>query len=209
MSLATLSLLRPSTEVVDALIRDHTSAALTYDAVGGTLGVLPSGWVIDDRDVVLGKGESVFAAATAAMRRWAQFNLAWVAPVRTDVPIAEGELFSFLARAFGVWSVNVCRIVYVVDERDASASRFGFAYGTVGAHSVRGEERFMVTWDRTTDEVRFGIRKFSLPANLLIAALGPVTRWIQGRFTRDALARMQFEVAHPAGPEATRRAGPA
>jgi hypothetical protein len=28
---------------------------------------------------------------------------------------------------FGVWTLNTCRIVYVVDE----ATRFGFAYGTL------------------------------------------------------------------------------
>ena len=62
------------------------------------------------------------------------------------------------------------------------------------AHAVRGEERFMVEWDRDSDVVTFGIRKFSRPVGAFLAMAGPVVRWVQHRFTEDALLRMQQEV---------------
>ena len=190
-----LSLNKPSPERLQQIVASQAGAALTYDDVGSTRGDLPLGWSVDDQRVVLGHGEESFRRAVSAMCRWTQFDLGWVRPLRADVPIREGELFTFVARTLGVWSVNICRIVYVIDEDDAQGARFGFAYGTVGAHSVRGEESFLVRWDKASDEVAFGIRKFSKPASALLRFLGPITRWVQRRFTREAMHRLAAEVA--------------
>lgn len=206
MSLALLSPFRPSSARLSALVHAHADAALTYDAVGGTRegapgsplgprGALAGGWSTDAQRRVIGHGPGAFHAAVGALRSWSQFDLSWVWPLRTDVPIAEGQLFAFLARALGIWSINVCRVVYVVDEQSDERARFGFAYGTLGPHSVQGEERFLIEWDRRTDEVSFEIRKFSRPSSALLRALGPITRWIQARFTRDALQRLSEEVS--------------
>ncbi len=40
-------------------------------------------------------------------------------------------------RHYGFWSLNACRIVYVVDDRGAHP-RFGFAYGTLTEHGESG-----------------------------------------------------------------------
>ena len=185
-----LSLTKPSGDRLGSLVDRDAMSQLTYTQVGATLTTLPVGWSTDERQVVLGKGEETYSHAVEALKRWDQFDLDWVAPLSTEVPLREGELFTFLAYTLGVWSVNMCRIVYVVDDDDGQRARFGFAYGTVGAHSVRGEEQFMLEWNQNTNVVTFTIRKFSLPASVLLRVLGPVTRWVQGRFTRDALARM-------------------
>jgi uncharacterized protein (UPF0548 family) len=40
---------------------------------------------------------------------------------------------------FGFWSLNACRIVYVIEEEEASLlRRYGFAFGTLPGH-VEGE----------------------------------------------------------------------
>ena len=185
-----LSLMKPTGDRLKALVDRDAMSRLTYTQVGATLTELPEGWSTDEQQVTLGSGERCFRDAVEALQRWDQFDLDWVVPLSTEVPLREGELFTFLAYTLGVWSVNMCRIVYVVDEEDDQHARFGFAYGTVGEHSVRGEEQFMLEWDRSTNEVTFSIRKFSLPASVLLKVLGPVTRWVQQRFTREALARM-------------------
>ena len=51
----------------------------------------------------------------------------------------------------GLWWLNACRIVYVVDEA-GPVTKFGFAYGTLPGHAGTGEERFLVEWDRASDE---------------------------------------------------------
>ena len=193
-TLALLSVARPTPAQVHGVVLAQASGQLTYPDVGATRGPMPHGWSHDASDEVLGRGMATFDRAVHAMRSWSQFDLTWVFPQDRAVPIEEGRLFGFLAHTYGVWSVNVCRIVYVIDERDDRGARFGFAYGTVGAHSVRGEERFLIEWDRETDQVRFEIRKFSKPAIALLRLLGPLTRRVQRRFTVQALDRLHAEV---------------
>lgn len=189
-----LTPIRPSPEQLAGVLRAQSEAAFSYEPVGATRDTLPEGWHVDEQHRVIGHGARAFGEASEALGRWAQFDLSWVWPLRTDVPLEPGAPFGFLAYTFGLWSINVCRIVYVIDDARADQSRRGFAYGTVGAHAVRGEERFLIEWDRQTDAVTFGIRKFSRPAHPLLRLAGPITRWVQRRFTRDALRRLEAEV---------------
>ena len=129
----------------------------------------------------------------AALRGWKQFDLGWVTPYDASVPLVAGATFAFVSHQLGLWSVNVCRIVYVIDEQEGPVRRFGFAYGTVGDHVVRGEERFLLTQD-AAGTVRFLIDKFSRPANALVWLSGPLATWLQRRFSEGAIARLAEEV---------------
>lgn len=193
-TLALLSVVRPTPAQVQQVVHQQSTAPFTYADVGATRGEVPSGWALDDRQRSIGSGKPTFERAVTAMRTWSQFDLPWVFPLHRDVPLEEGHLFAFVAHTYGVWSVNVCRIVYTLDEQDERGARFGFAYGTVGAHSVRGEERFHLEWDRKTDEVTFRIRKFSKPATPLLAVLAPLTQRVQSQFTVQALERLEQAV---------------
>ena len=65
----------------DALRRVLAAQAklsFTYAAVGATAGTPPAGYVVDRTRIKLGEGETVFRSATAALRRWEQFDLGWV-----------------------------------------------------------------------------------------------------------------------------------
>ncbi len=76
-----------------------------------------------------------------------------------------------IARVFGLWWVNACRVVYHVDGHHA-ARRFGFAYGTLPGHIEQGEERFMVEWDHE-DNVWYDLRAFSRPHYWLVRLVTP------------------------------------
>ena len=95
-----------------------------------------------------------------------------------------------MGRAIGVWWLNACRVVYVVDET-GPLSKFGFAYGTLPGHVESGEERFLVEWNRNDDDgVWYDIIAFSRP-HQLSARLGyTVVRRLQKRFGRDSAASM-------------------
>lgn len=177
-----------------SFVRAQEAAPFTYGQVGATAAEMPPGWDQDEQWVALGQGEEVWTRARAALDRWTPFDLGWVEPITYEAPIREGELFGFVSSHFGVYSVNVCRVAYVLEDRGDTHHRYGFAHGTVGAHAIRGEECFLLEWDRATDEVRFGIRKFSRVRHWLLRLLGPLTRRVQDRFTRDALDRMRREV---------------
>ena len=107
-----------------------------------------------------------------------------------------GATVAVLAKLFVLWSLNACRIVYVIDENvlamnaddSSSVKRFGFAYGTLRDHAERGEERFTIEW-QDDDSVWYDILAFSRPN--LLAKLGyPLTRRLQKKFARDSLTVM-------------------
>ncbi len=71
------------------------------------------------------------------------------------------------------------RVVYVVD----TATRKGFAYGTLPGHPESGEEAWML--DRSDDgSVWLTIRAFSRPSSSLWWAVYPVLRIVQAVYTR-------------------------
>lgn len=161
----------------------------TYEAVGGTAETPPAGYVVDRTRIKLGEGEAVFQSAIAALRRWEQFRLGWVDAWPSETPIQTGEVVAVMGRAVGVWWLNACRVVYVVDEA-GPLSKFGFAYGTLPGHVESGEERFLLEWDQSNDGVWYDIVAFSRP-NQFSARLGyPVVRRLQKRFGRDSAAAM-------------------
>ena len=153
----------------------------------------PAGYVVDHTRIKLGEGEKVFAAAKAALERWEQFRLGWVEAWPPDTPIKAGQVVAIVARALGLWWLNACRIVYVVDE-DGPVQRFGFAYGTLPDHAETGEERFLSSGTGTTGGV---VRH----PGLLPAPSFPGPRWatrghqdVQRRFARDSAAAMRRAV---------------
>jgi hypothetical protein len=107
---------KPSPSFVRAFLEEQAKLAFTYPAVGATAGTPPLGFVVDYTRIKLGNGPSVFAAAKNALQRWEQFCLGWVEPCWPDTPIEPGQVVGVLARTCCLWSLNACRIVYVVNE---------------------------------------------------------------------------------------------
>ena len=184
-----LSLRRPSADDLARFLAGQRELPFTYGAVGATAGTPPAGYVVDRTRIKLGEGEAVFRSATAALRRWGQFDLGWVAAWSPDTPIQSGEVVAVMGRAVGVWWLNACRVVYVVDET-GPAWKFGFAYGTLPGHVEKGEERFLVEWDRNDGGVWYDILAFSRPNHVLTRLGYPVVRRLQRRFGRDSAAAM-------------------
>lgn len=94
-----------------------------------------------------------------------------------------------MGRAIGLWWLNACRIVYVVDE-SGPITRFGFAYGTLPRHVETGEERFLIEWDRAKNCVWYDILAFSRPNHFLTRLGYPLVRRLQKRFARDSATAM-------------------
>ncbi|HVW00648.1 MAG TPA: DUF1990 domain-containing protein, partial [Planctomycetaceae bacterium] len=174
---------------------EQSALPFSYPDVGATATAPPSGWDIHQTRVSLGYGPAVFAAACEALRCWTQFDLGWIRAADRAAPLAPGEAVAVVARTCGLWSINTCRIVYVVDE----PRRFGFAYGTLPSHVARGEERFLVELG-AADEVTFEILAFSRPSHWLTRVGRPVMRLIQRQFARaagEAMRRAMATAVHP------------
>jgi uncharacterized protein (UPF0548 family) len=189
-----LLLRRPLPSTIRAFLASQARLDLTYRAVGATAGTPPPGYAVDRTRIKLGEGEEVFAAAQAALERWNHFRLGWVKVCPPDTPIQAGRVVAVIARLFGLWWLNACRIVYVVDE-DGPVKLFGFAYGTLPDHAESGEERFLIEWDRASGSVWYAILAFSRPRHVLAWLGYPLARRLQKRFARDSAAAMVQAVA--------------
>lgn len=182
---------RPTPEHVRAFREAQRPLPFSYPGVGATRegDPPPTGYHRNRGRQLLGRGEAAFAAAHGALRAWRMFptELATIEP--TGISISEGEIAVIVASMFGAWLLNAARIVYVIDE----PRRFGFGYGTLPGHTVRGEERFLIEW-LADDTVWYDLDSFSRPHTW--AALGaPVIRRLQRRFARLSEAAMARAVA--------------
>ena len=137
----------------------------------------------------------MFEAARGALEDWQQFRLGWLEPVEPPATIGKGEIVTLMARLLGVWWLNACRIVYVIDDRKPQP-RFGFAYGTLSGHMETGEERFLVEMD-DQQQVWYDIVAFSRPQMLPARLCYSYVRRVQKRFGRDSAARMRQACVHP------------
>jgi uncharacterized protein (UPF0548 family) len=188
------SLRKPSAERLREFLTAQSRLDLTYPAVGATAAVPPAGHVVDRTRVKLGEGARTFAAARAALGRWEHFRLGWAETWPPDVPIQAGQVVAVIARLCGLWWLNACRIVYVVDE-EGPVKRYGFAYGTLPGHAESGEERFTVEWRPQDDAVWYDILAFSRPRHVLARLGYPWARRVQKRFAGDSAAAMRRAVA--------------
>lgn len=194
------SIAKPTPADLDAFLAKGAAGPFTYPFVGLTLDGRdpPPGWDVDRNRVDLGRGPAVFEAARLALARWTMFRLGWVETHPADLPIATGAVVAVVARSMGIWVRNACRVVGTVDDRDGPVWRSGFAYGTLADHVERGEERFLIEWDRSTDAVAYDILAVSRPSHPLARLAYGFTRRAQRRFARDSKRAMADAVVeHP------------
>lgn len=177
---------KPSESITRAFLARERDLPHSYVEIGETQhDTTVAGYDNDFNFVELGHGDAVWEAAKTAIQQWKMFPGGWACISPEDTPIQVGEVVAMQAKVMGLWWLNSCRIVYVVDNQD----KFGFAYGTLPGHAECGEELFLV--EKTSDgTVRYIIKAFSRP-RVWVARLGyPIARAYQRKFVRESKASM-------------------
>jgi uncharacterized protein (UPF0548 family) len=175
---------RPSRKEVDAFLASQEHRTFSYPEVGASRDRAPDGYTVDHNRVALGHGARLFERAVEAIQHWEMFEMPWLSLCWPETPIDVGGTVAVLTSHFGFWSLNACRIVYVIDDRDSSR-RYGFAYGTLTEHAEIGEERFSVEFHPDDESVWYDIYAFSRPTGLARVAY-PLSRLLQMRFASDS-----------------------
>lgn len=181
-----LCLSKPSEALIQRFIQSEQNRPFSYPGVGLTRTAEPAPGFDNDLNILeLGRGDAAWDAARAAIRQWRMFPGGWASVTPPAAPIREGEAVAMLARVLGLWWLNSCRIVYVIDEEN----RFGFAYGTLPGHVECGEELFSV--EKTADgRVQYVLRAFSRPRHWMARLAYPLARAYQRRFVRESKQSM-------------------
>jgi uncharacterized protein (UPF0548 family) len=98
----------------------QAETAFSYAEVGASSGSLPDGYKIDRTRIQIGKGEPLWGRAVDAVRRWQMSNIRWLRLYWPNSPLAVGTNVAVVVHHFGFWwSLNACRVVYVVQENTA------------------------------------------------------------------------------------------
>lgn len=181
---------QPSADRIQKFIFSQRDRPFSYSQVGATRAPDPPvGFNVDHNRRRLGEGEETYQRAVAALKTWKHFDLGWVKIVPPDSRVEAGNTVAVQAKSFGFWSLNACRIVYLIADDPALRGRFGFAYGTLPEHVECGEERFTIEWHED-GSVWYDIYAFSRPRHPLVRLSFPLARMLQKRFARDSLAAM-------------------
>ena len=183
---------KPSQDLIRSFVSAQKNQPFSYAEVGHSRKGAPSGYSSDHNRILLGNGRDVFDRAKASVKQWKMFDMPWIDLCWPDTPIEEGATVAVLVSHFGFWSLNACRIVYVLEEHGA-VEKYGFAYGTLPDHAAFGEERFTVEYDTQDGAIWYDLFAFSRPRALARLAY-PVTRTLQKRFARDSKDAMRKTV---------------
>jgi len=184
------SLQPPSEARIRRMLESLGDVGFSYPEVGATAQSPPRGYNVDHERYLLGQGPVAFSRGKRAIQHWEMFHNGWTHLCWPHAPIKPGTNVAMLARWLGLYSLNFCRIVYVVDE----PRKYGFAYGTLPDHVEAGEERFVVEWlDDGT--VWYDVSAFSRARHVLARIANPAVRALQRRFRRDSGRAMQAAIA--------------
>jgi uncharacterized protein (UPF0548 family) len=184
---------RPSQRTIERFLEESQTLPFSYAPIGAAQQE-PDGYNVDETTVSIGRGQADFDRAKAALAAWKHFDIGWVRAVPAAATPEPGTVVAVVIRHLGLWSLNGCRIVYGVGDRDHGV-KFGFAYGTLVNHAEAGEELFEVFMDPSSDEVMYRLRAVSRPRAALAWIGYPVVRALQGRCRRDSGVAMKLAVS--------------
>ena len=178
---------RPTPRQLEACLDQSARLQLSYAHVG-IAQQSPSGFDVDQMSVSVAHGEEGFTRAKAALAAWKHFSLGWVEIFPPGASTDPGTVVVVVVRHLGFWSLNGCRVVYGLGDRE---THFGFAYGSLTNHAETGEEIFEVSWQRPSADVVYRVRAVSKPQSALARLGYPFVRTLQARFRRDSAAAMR------------------
>ncbi len=150
----------------------------------------PSGMSDDRLDVVLGSGDEAWKRARRALDEWTHFDLPWAGVTTGGSSAQSGQAVVVHARRLGIHMAVGCRIIETHDSVDTERQRYGFTYGTLRSHIMRGEERFEVWRDVATDEVGYTIHAKATPGRWYSRLAKPLVDHYRGQFRRDSVTAM-------------------
>jgi uncharacterized protein (UPF0548 family) len=182
------SLNRPSDKLINEFLRSEQLQQFSYGEVGYTRSCdkPPLGYRCNYRQVKVGEGVDVFEKAVATLKVFGHMNFDWVKVFCSEPEVKVGANIAVLAKHCHFWSLNACRVVYVLAE-DGPIRRFCFANGTLAEHALAGEERFQICLNTQDNVVTYDVFAFSRPCHTLAKVGYPAVRILQRRFGEDSI----------------------
>jgi uncharacterized protein (UPF0548 family) len=184
---------KPGQSAIRSFLAAQKDRPFSYTHVGASRDHAPDGYAVDHNRMQLGRGPAAFERAADAIRNWRMFEMPWLELFWPNTPIEVGATVGVLVSHLGFWSLNACRIAYLIGDHGAR-EKFGFAYGTLLDHAEVGEERFTVELRSEDESVWYDLYAFSRPSSPLAKLAYPYARNLQRRFAKDSKVAMKTAV---------------
>lgn len=182
---------KPSEKEISDFLAAQSDKPFSYKEVGATKGRnAPETYPINRYRKELGSGQQTYNNAVKAIEMWQMYALDWTRICPSNAPIKEGEIVATLIHHLGFWSINPCRIIYLIDEKGENLNRFGFAFGTLPEHSEKGEEQFIVEWNKDDDTVWYELYAFAKAENWMAKIGFLYVHYLQKRFAAESYQAM-------------------
>ncbi len=168
---------------------------LSYQPVGATLPntklSVPSNFRINHARRSIGQGPQCFENGRKAIFGKRMVDLDWM---NLDGDVETNSQMLMRAKIWGTkWQLPL-QVIEVYDTSIGQKRIAGFSYGTRSGHMLRGEERFCVEWDMTSNDVVYEIYSFCRPHRLLAYLGWPFIVLLQKRFLKQSLDAMERAV---------------
>lgn len=186
------ALREPGTAALREFMSECAGLSYSYPEVGvtNTGADAPRRYRVDRHRVRLGEGAEVFERCRRALESWGNYRVDWIELCWPHERVREGQPFGLAAWHYGFWSMNVTRVVYVVDQDDGGVRRYGYGHGTLQRHMASGEERFLVEM-LADGSVWYDIYAVSRPRHWLAHIARPLMRIVQKKFVRESMEVMR------------------
>ena len=109
-------LAKPTEWQIQTILADQRARDFSYPDIGSTRGDLPAGYAVLRGHVDLGQGSATFIRAMNSLLRWKLFDVPGGRLCWPDAPVQAATAVAVLVKHVGFWSINCCRIVYVIDD---------------------------------------------------------------------------------------------
>ena len=107
---------RPTSLLLDQILERARQLPLSYERPGLAAEKAPQDYLVGEEHAVIGQGAEVFARAAQGLREWRHFELGWARIYPRDAMLTPGSNVLVVAQHFGLWSVNACRVVYLLGD---------------------------------------------------------------------------------------------
>ena len=114
---------KPSESSIRSLLAERGAMTYSYPQVGATRSAPPAGWRINHLRLKAGSGRAKFDALAEALFSWKLLAIDGLLVFPSAPALQPGTDVAILSRHFGIWSVDFCRVIYVLqDEQEEPVS---------------------------------------------------------------------------------------
>ena len=183
---------RPLPSRVRGFLAAQGDLPLTNGPVRQNDQICPDGYRLDAFPADVGQGHDAYMAACNTLTEHVCHLIPELELYRTGSGMQLGDAVATVTRGLVCWSVQANRVSEIIKSDTRARIRYGFVLATLPGHSLEGEERFLLEFDRVTNQVRFEIRTIVRPSAFLNRLLFPLIHRRYRQLRKQAVQAFQL-----------------